>query len=204
MPAGARVLEIGCGAGALARELIARGYDVLAVDPQAPTGAPFVQTRFESLTIMQPFDAIVAAISLHHVHDLDAAVAKMANALVPGGHLIVEEFGWERVDAATAAWYYAHWRKLDAAGGGRKPFPPGCAGTHAEYVSERADLHRSHELLAAFDRYFARDTFAWMPYLARELGDPEGEAEEVAAIAGGAMQAVGFRYVGHRAEVTRG
>ena len=35
-PSPARVLEIGCGAGELALEISEAGYDVLAIDPEAP------------------------------------------------------------------------------------------------------------------------------------------------------------------------
>jgi 2-polyprenyl-3-methyl-5-hydroxy-6-metoxy-1,4-benzoquinol methylase len=34
-----RVLEIGCGEGELATALAAAGHEVVAIDPEAPTGA---------------------------------------------------------------------------------------------------------------------------------------------------------------------
>src|SRR5438445_12713907 len=37
-PPRARVLEVGCGAGALARAVDNAGYRVLAIDPEAPEG----------------------------------------------------------------------------------------------------------------------------------------------------------------------
>src|SRR5687768_9945052 len=67
-----RVLEVGCGRGELALALDAAGYEVVAVDPDAPEGPIFRRTTIEELDEPGPFDAIVAAFSLHHVHDLDA------------------------------------------------------------------------------------------------------------------------------------
>jgi 2-polyprenyl-3-methyl-5-hydroxy-6-metoxy-1,4-benzoquinol methylase len=40
----ARVLEVGCGKGELARALAGEGYDVVAVDPEAPEGSIFRRT----------------------------------------------------------------------------------------------------------------------------------------------------------------
>lgn len=40
-PPPARALDVGCGEGALTRELAARGYDARGIDPHAPEGALF-------------------------------------------------------------------------------------------------------------------------------------------------------------------
>jgi SAM-dependent methyltransferase len=45
----ARVLEVGCGRGELARKLAADGYEVLAIDPRAPEGPIFRRTTLEAL-----------------------------------------------------------------------------------------------------------------------------------------------------------
>src|SRR5688500_2513925 len=68
-PTPARVLEVGCGSGDLARELSAAGYDVLAIDPEAPEGPIFRRSTIEELDERSPFDAVVASRSLHHVGD---------------------------------------------------------------------------------------------------------------------------------------
>lgn len=52
----ARVLEVGCGGGGLARALAADGYDLVAVDPNAPAGPIFRRTTLESLEDEEPFD----------------------------------------------------------------------------------------------------------------------------------------------------
>src|SRR5687767_2785285 len=105
-PPPARVLEIGCGAGELARALAAARYDVTALDPDAPEGPIFERVRFEELPERGRFDAVVANRSLHHIADLGAAVDKIARLLEPGGGLVLDEFGWDRLDEATAVWLH--------------------------------------------------------------------------------------------------
>ena len=74
----ARVLEVGCGHGALAFAMAGLGYDVLAIDPRAPEGELFERVSLEDLADPGPFAAIVANRSLHHIHDLHAAIEKIA------------------------------------------------------------------------------------------------------------------------------
>ncbi len=52
----------------------------------------------------EPFDAVLFVRSLHHMADLDAAVAKTAECLRSGGRVIVEDFAFAEVDAPTAEW----------------------------------------------------------------------------------------------------
>jgi 2-polyprenyl-3-methyl-5-hydroxy-6-metoxy-1,4-benzoquinol methylase len=100
----ARVLEVGCGRGELARALSTNGYDVVAVDPDAPEGAIFRRTTLEALDEEGRFDGALAALALHHVDDLDAALDKLHSLLHPGAPLVVREFAWDLVDEATARW----------------------------------------------------------------------------------------------------
>ena len=104
-PRPARVLEIGCGRGELARALADRGFDVVAIDPAAPEGAIYRRVSLGEFADPEPFDAVVAIRSLHHIPDLDGAVSKMAELLRPGGRLIVHEHAWQRLDDRTARWY---------------------------------------------------------------------------------------------------
>lgn len=101
-PSPARVLEIGCGAGELALEISEAGYDVLAIDPEAPEGPIFRQTTLEQLDESGAFHAVVASRSLHHIHDLDAAVGRIQSLVRPAGRLILVDFAWERMDPDTA------------------------------------------------------------------------------------------------------
>ncbi len=171
-----RVLEIGCGAGELARELAGQGYAVVAIDPAAPAGDIFRAESLEQFNDPDRFDAVVASRSLHHIANLDAAVAKIATLVRPDGRLLVHEHAWERFDDATARWYLEQ--------GGRAK----------DWRQHHRDLHTSEAMLAALARSFTRLHFAWAPYLCGELGIPPDE--ERALIETGAIQATGFSYVG--------
>jgi SAM-dependent methyltransferase len=191
-PAPARVLEVGCGAGDLARALAAAGHDVLAIDPRAPEGPIFRRTTLEELDESARFDAAVAARSLHHVHDLGAAVAKLAR-LAP--LLVVEEFAWDRLDEPTAGWYEGQRRALVAAG-----HEPNGASL-ADWDAEHEGLHGYDALRTALDRNYDERFFAWQPYLYRYLGGVATEALERTLVETDAIRALGFRYVGTAVEL---
>ncbi len=69
-PPPARVLEVGCGEGELAHVLTRAGHSVTAIDPRAPEGPIFRRVGIEGFTDPDPFDYVVASLSLHHVEDL--------------------------------------------------------------------------------------------------------------------------------------
>ena len=105
-PAPCRVLEVGCGEGALAYALSAAGYDVVAIDPEAPDGDIFRRTTIEAFAEPEAFDAVVASMSLHHLHDLGVALDKLVGML--RGPLIVNELGWDRLEPMTPEWEEEH------------------------------------------------------------------------------------------------
>jgi SAM-dependent methyltransferase len=55
-------------------------------------------------------------LSLHHVASLARAVGNAERLLRPGGLLIADEFGRERIDRPTAAWFFGGLDLLDMAG----------------------------------------------------------------------------------------
>ena len=114
----ARVLEVGCGEGELARTLARAGHSVTAIDPRAPAGTIFRRVRIEEFSDTGPFDYVVAILSLHHVEDLGKVLDKIANLLRAGGTLIVVEFAWDRFDEATVEWAL---ERLPAASSSEKP-----------------------------------------------------------------------------------
>ena len=165
------MLEVGCGSGELARALDAAGYEVVAVDPEAPAGPIFRRTTIEELDDPGPFDAAVASFSLHHVHDLDAGLDKLRRLL--DGALIVDEFGWDLLDEPTARQYDVD---MD------------------EWRDEHADLHGFERLRGALAARFVERHFSREPYFSRHLGADEDEEREL--IAAGKVRALAFRYVG--------
>jgi SAM-dependent methyltransferase len=184
-PPPARVLDVGCGAGTLARRLDDAGFRVLAVDPDAPDGPIFRRTRLEKLPEAGPFDAAVATYALHHIDSLRAALDRITGLLEPGGRLVIEEFGWDRVNRATATWY------------ARQQGDSSVESVLAEWRTEHDSLHGYGAMRRALDERFAEDFFEWRPYLYCCLERADLEQDERRAIAQDEIRAVGFRYVGH-------
>ena len=185
----ARVLEVGCGEGELARALARAGHSVTAIDPRAPEGPLFRRVSIEGFSDPGPFDCVVAILSLHHVGDLGGALDKIAALLREGGALIVVEFAWDRLEAATAEWAM---ERLPAAS------PSG----HTSWLERRRrgwaeeGFHDSRRMRGELQRRFAERRFEWVPYLYADLADGVSEADERAAIEAGTIDATGFRYVG--------
>ena len=191
------MLEVGCGEGHLARLLAAAGYAVTAIDPEAPEGFIFRRVTLEEFDEPGPFDAVVASRSLHHVPDLRGALDKVVRLLAPGGSVIVDEIGWDRLDEQTADWYYGQLRARAAAGHG-DDIPPSLDACRGDWQREHDGLHGYEQIRAELGRRFDERHFAWTPYLYRYLGSATGAGLEQALIDAGAIRALGFRYVGVR------
>jgi SAM-dependent methyltransferase len=188
----ARVLEVGCGRGDLARAIAESGYEVVAVDPHAPPGELFRATSVEEFADPEPFDAVVASLALHHVADLPGALDKIVSLLRPTGSLIVNEHAVDRLDEPTARWY------LEKRAVIRPDAPRSLEQCLHDWEEHHAGLHGYAAMRKELDRRFTERFFAWMPYLYGELAGAVTDLEERALIDAGAIQATGFRYVGER------
>jgi hypothetical protein len=195
-PPPARLLEVGCGReGGVAPVLAAAGYDVLAIDPEAPEGPLYRRVTLEELDHDGPFDAVVAGRVLHHVDPLGPALDKLAG-LAP--LLVLDEFAWNHMDEPTVEWYESQHRVLAAAG--REPKGPPDLD---EWRERHADLHSYETLRAELDARYEERHFEWRPYFYRWLDGPATEALEEALIAADAIRPIGFRYAGARTETAR-
>jgi SAM-dependent methyltransferase len=187
-PSPARVLEVGCGRGDLARAIAGSGYEVVAIDPEAPEGEIFQAVSLEKFTAPHDFDVVAASRALHHIPDLPGAVEKIAGLLRPGGRFILNEHACDRQDERTARWYFE-----------QRVGEPGAPGSLeaclAEWEADHSDLHGYAAMRKELDRRFTERFFSWMPYLYGELAGV-AEQEERALIEAGEIQAMGFRYVG--------
>jgi SAM-dependent methyltransferase len=188
-PPPARVLEVGCGRGDLARAIADSGYEVVAIDPDAPAGELFQAVSLEEFAADRTFDAVVASRALHHIPDLPGSVARIAGLLRPVGRFILDEHACDRLDERTARWY------LERRSASHPHAPSSLEACIAEWEADHADLHGYEAMRKELDRRFTERFFTWRPYLYGELTAVD-EEEERALIEAGAIEAMGFRYVG--------
>ncbi len=95
LPAGAHILDAGCGSGRDAHRFVQLGFRVSAMDASAALarevrarfGIPVTVCRFHEYHSAEPFDAIWACASLLHVpgSQLSAVMAHLAGLLGAGG-----------------------------------------------------------------------------------------------------------------------
>ena len=105
LPAGAAILELGCGGGRDAAEMIRLGYAVtptdgspaMAAQAQQRLGVPVRVMRFEELDAEAAFDAVWASASLLHARAsaLPGIFARIRRALRAGGRFCA---GFKRGD----------------------------------------------------------------------------------------------------------
>jgi hypothetical protein len=185
------VLEVGCGEeGGATPELAAAGYEPLAIDPLAPEGRWYRRTTLEGLDDSGQFDAAVCGRVLHHVRPLGPALDKLARL---ASLLVADEFSWDRIDEYARTWYEEQYRLLSASGRA-SPGPPSLE----EWRRHHSGLHTLETLRAELGKRYDEQVFEPRPYLYRWLGDPSSEVLEQRLIDVGAIQPIGWRYVGER------
>jgi SAM-dependent methyltransferase len=109
---GATILEVGCGEGHVACELLKRGYHVTGLDSDPNViaraqarGVPAFVTSWPEFNANAPFDAIAFTRSLHHISPLREAIVRARELIKPTGLLLIEDFALDKVDAATVDWF---------------------------------------------------------------------------------------------------
>lgn len=104
------IAEVGAGDGVVAQQLRDDGFDVIAIDAHPETAAAATEQGREVIAAdwrsfdgagRAPFAALIFTRSLHHIDPIEHATGQIAK-LAPGGLLIADEFGYERVDDGGA------------------------------------------------------------------------------------------------------
>ena len=109
---GERILDIGCGDGALTEQLVAAGARVLGIDNSAPMleaarqrGLDVEQHNAAALPFDQQFDAVFSNAALHWLPEAShpAVLAGVYRALKPGGRFVAEMGGQANIAAIRTA-----------------------------------------------------------------------------------------------------
>jgi SAM-dependent methyltransferase len=108
--AGERILDVGCGDGALTEKIVQAGATVVGADPAPDFVAAAVKRGIDArlldaqaLPFQDEFDAVFTNAVLHWVPDLDAALRGIRRALKNGGRFVGECGGHGNVAAVTTA-----------------------------------------------------------------------------------------------------
>ena len=111
---GERILDLGCGDGALTESLIATGATVVGADNSrnlvAAAQARGIDARVidgTALPFENEFDGVFSNAALHWMRPAEAAVSGVARALVPGGRFVGEFGGAGNVEILRRALHQA-------------------------------------------------------------------------------------------------
>jgi len=195
IPVGAEILEIGCGDGHVACQLLRHGYRVTGLDSDPEViaraqegGVPAVVGSWPEFGGSVSFDAIAFTRSLHHISPLREAIGRARELLKPMGSLLIEDFAFEEVEEATLDWFAKVLRSKQAT----VLINPIANQLVTDLLSSTDVMnvwqhHRGHDLHsittmneAIAERFVAHETQA-VPYLYRYLIPVLAETSKAAA-----------------------
>ncbi len=108
--AGERILDLGCGDGALTAEIVAAGSVVVGIDSSTDMVAAALKRGVDarigdamSLSFDAEFDAVFTNAALHWAPRAEAVAAGVVRALRPGGRFVAEFGGFGNVAAIRTA-----------------------------------------------------------------------------------------------------
>ena len=112
---GNKVLDVGCGPGALTAQLLSMGADVAAIDPSPPF-VDAIRARFPDIDVRRgtaeelpygtgEFDAALAQLVVHFMTGPLAAIRQMARVTRPGG--VIAACVWDGPTGALAPFWDA-------------------------------------------------------------------------------------------------
>lgn len=197
---GQRILEIGCGDGALV-ERLAGDFDVVGVDPEAEASDHVRAQRFEDLD-EQPFHVVFASVSLHHLDDHGRARTALRRLTEPGTIMLVREFDRLTMDdEPTLRWWYEQRNSRECEPDREEPrlpssfeaFVPEWRSMMAHHVTPWGEV-REFLHAVGFETVSEESTaylFRW------GIGD-DVRAEEERLATAGTIKLVGRRWTGRR------
>lgn len=118
---GEKIIDLGCGTGSLTLEIAERGSEVLGIDgsPEMIARArakypdlSFVVGDAAEFSVAEPYEAVFSNAALHWMPDPDAVIARVYEALEPGGRFVAEMGGAGNCAHLIAAMQTA-WREFD-------------------------------------------------------------------------------------------
>jgi SAM-dependent methyltransferase len=167
---GGKVLDVGCGPGALTAHLLSVGAEVAAIDPSAPF-IEAIRDRFPDIDVRQGtaeelpydagvFDAALAELVVHFMTDPVAGIRQMARVTRSGG--VVAACVWDGPTGALAPfWDAAHVIDPDAED---EALLSGAHRGHLTEIFETAGLHAVEEDAIAVDVVHPTFEEWWEPY----------------------------------------
>jgi trans-aconitate methyltransferase len=173
---GERILDLGCGDGALTKQLVDLGCQVVAVDSSAlqieaarQLGLDARVMSAEALPFADEFDAVFSNAVLHWIKRADPLIAGVYRSLKPGGRFVAECGGHGCVDTIRTALV----RALDRRGIDGEARVPWYFPTPGDYATrlERAGFRVDSMALIPRPTVLPGDVVGWLETFAQSFLD---------------------------------